>query len=80
MRAKISLKDLRRCRSFKSAGCGNFTLLPKIIKYLKGSLLIYDDPAARKMAETQSENKQDKVEIMYSSYIINKGVRDEIFK
>ncbi len=57
-----------------------FTFNTKDYKIPKGVTFDYDDPGARKMAEDKSKNKQGKVEIDYSSYRINKGVSDEMFK
>lgn len=56
-----------------------FSFNAKDYKLPKGLTLDFDENA--KPPETdQLKNKKGKVEIMYSSYIINKGVDDKVFK
>ncbi len=57
----------------------NFSFNAKDYKLPKGLTLDFDENT--KPATTDSlKNKKGKVEIIYSSYIINKGVDDNIFK
>ncbi|MEP6927101.1 MAG: hypothetical protein ABI834_05660 [Ginsengibacter sp.] len=57
-----------------------FTFNTKDYKMPKGVTFDYDDAAARKKVEDKNKSRQGKIEINYSSYKINKGVNDEIFK
>ena len=49
-------------------------------KLPKGVTFDYDDGSQKKKATVTPENQRGKIEITYSSYIINKGVPDELFK
>jgi outer membrane lipoprotein-sorting protein len=57
-----------------------FTFIPKDYKMPKGVTFDYDDVASKNSTDQKNNNKQGKIEITYSSYKINKGVSDEIFK
>jgi outer membrane lipoprotein-sorting protein len=57
-----------------------FTFIPKDYKMPKGVTFDYDDVASKNSSDQKNNNKQGKIEITYSSYKINKGVSDEIFK
>jgi outer membrane lipoprotein-sorting protein len=53
----------------------------KDYKLPKGITIDYDNGTSSKEKETDKEkNKKGKVEINYSSYIINKGIEDTVFK
>jgi len=56
-----------------------FTFNTKDYKLPKGITFDYDD-GSKKKTENNINNNKGKVEITYSSYIINKGVPDEVFK
>ena len=49
-------------------------------KLPKGVTFDYDDGSAKKKPASGSANQRGKIEITYSSYIINKGVPDAVFK
>jgi hypothetical protein len=55
-----------------------FSFNTKDYKLPKGVTFDYDDGSKKKPDDTL-KNKKGKVEIIYSSYIINKGVEDKIF-
>ncbi len=57
----------------------NFSFNTKGYKLPKGITFDYDNGAAKENFDKTKE-KKGKVAITYSSYIINKGVRDEVFK
>jgi len=54
-----------------------FTFNTKDYKLPKGVTFDFDDGAASKPAE---KNKTGKAEISFSSYTVNKGVDDSVFK
>jgi len=56
-----------------------FSFNTKDYKLPKGVTFDYDDGAEKKSGESL-KNKKGKVEILYSEYLINKGVDDTIFK
>ncbi len=56
-----------------------FTFNTKDYKMPKGVTFDYDN-AAQKNEEEKIKDRQGKIELLYSSYNINKGVSDEIFK
>ncbi len=49
-------------------------------KLPKGVTFDYDDGAKKQQAPGKMKEKKGKVEILYSSYLINKGVADSIFQ
>jgi outer membrane lipoprotein-sorting protein len=49
-------------------------------KLPKGVTFDYDDGSQKKNAVTGTQNQRGKIEITYASYIINKGIPDELFK
>lgn len=49
-------------------------------KMPKGVTFDYDDASEQKHADDKNSDKHGKIEITYASYIINKGVSNEIFK
>ncbi len=55
-----------------------FSFNTKDYKLPKGVTFDYDNGAAKDNAK-KLKNKKGKIEITYSSYIINKGIKDEIF-
>jgi outer membrane lipoprotein-sorting protein len=55
-----------------------FTFNPKDYKLPKGITFDYDD-GSKKKTETSNNTVKGKVEIVYSSYAINKGVSDAVF-
>jgi outer membrane lipoprotein-sorting protein len=57
-----------------------FIFNTKDYKMPKGLTFDYDDASAQKNIDDKNKDKHGKIEIDYSSYIINKGVSDEIFK
>ncbi|MGQ0737711.1 MAG: LolA family protein [Bacteroidota bacterium] len=57
-----------------------FTFNTKDYKLPKGVSFDYDDGNKKTEAPGKLKNKKGKVEISYSSYIINKGVPDSVFK
>ncbi|MBS1668812.1 MAG: hypothetical protein JST58_15665 [Bacteroidetes bacterium] len=56
-----------------------FTFNTKDYKLPKGITFDYDD-GTKKKTETHGESSKGKVEIDYSSYILNKGLPDSVFK
>lgn len=56
-----------------------FTFNTKDYKMPKGVTFDYDN-AVQKNEEEKIKDRQGKIELLYSSYNINKGVSDEIFK
>jgi outer membrane lipoprotein-sorting protein len=56
-----------------------FSFNAKGYKLPKGITFDYDNGAAKSDFD-KAENKKGKVEITYSAYTINKGVKDEVFK
>jgi hypothetical protein len=40
----------------------------------------YDDGSKKKQSNEPLKNKKGKVEIIYSNYVINKGVPDSVFQ
>ena len=57
-----------------------FSFNTKDYKLPKGVTFDYDDGTKKEPNTNKLQNKKGKVEITYSNYIINKGVRDEVFK
>ncbi len=57
-----------------------FTFNTKDYKMPKGVTFDYDDASTRKRTIAKNADNKGKIEIRYSSYKINKGVSDEIFK
>jgi outer membrane lipoprotein-sorting protein len=57
-----------------------FIFNTKDYKMPKGVTFDYDDAEVKKNNDDNNKGGQAKIEIMYSSYKINKGVSDEIFK
>ena len=57
----------------------NFTFNTKDYKLPKGITFDYDD-GSKKENKDQLKDKKGKVEIVYTSYTINKGVPDSVFK
>jgi outer membrane lipoprotein-sorting protein len=57
-----------------------FTFNTKDYKLPKGVTFDYDDGSKKKQQTEQLKNQKGKVEIVYTSYIINKGVPDSVFK
>ena len=58
----------------------NFTFNTKDYKLPKGITFDYDDGSKKEQPADKLKDKKGKVEISYSSYIINKGVSDALFK
>ena len=56
-----------------------FSFNTKDYKLPKGVTFDYDDGTKKEQAGNEAKNKKGKVEITYSSYIINKGVPDSVF-
>ncbi|MDE3235975.1 MAG: hypothetical protein KGO81_08485 [Bacteroidota bacterium] len=56
-----------------------FSFNTKDYKMPKGVTLEFDDPEKLSPAQ-QLKNKKGKVEILYSSYVINKGIPDSMFR
>lgn len=56
-----------------------FSFNTKDYKLPKGVTFDYDDGTKKEQNTDKMKNKKGKVEIVYSSYIINKGISDEIF-
>ncbi|MBS1933783.1 MAG: hypothetical protein JST96_07270 [Bacteroidetes bacterium] len=56
-----------------------FTFNPKDYKLPKGITFDYDD-GSKKKTDTGNTNTKGKVEISYSSYVLNKGISDAVFK
>lgn len=57
-----------------------FTFNTKDYKLPKGITLDYDDGSKDEQSPDKVKDKKGKVEITYSSYAINKGVPDSVFK
>jgi outer membrane lipoprotein-sorting protein len=57
-----------------------FTFNIQEYKLPKGVTFDYDDGSDKKKPATENKDKKGRVEITYSSYIINKGVPDAIFQ
>jgi hypothetical protein len=57
-----------------------FSFNTKDYKLPKGVTFDYDDGTKKKEDTDKLKNKKGKVEISYSSYIINKGVPDSVFQ
>jgi outer membrane lipoprotein-sorting protein len=57
-----------------------FTFNTKDYRLPKGVTFDFDDGTAPKNPPTGMKNKKGKAEITFSSYIINKGVTDDVFK
>jgi len=57
-----------------------FSFNTKDYKLPKGITFDYDDGSKKETNPDKLKNKKGKVEIVYSSYIINKGVPDSVFK
>ncbi len=57
-----------------------FTFNTKDYKMPKGVTFDYDDASSQKSAAAKSATNKGKIEISYSSYKINKGVSDDVFK
>jgi|SRR5579871_3749696 len=55
-----------------------FTFNPKDYKLPKGITFDYDDGTKKKT--DNNANTKGKVEITYSSYVLNKGISDDVFK
>ena len=56
-----------------------FTFNTKDYKLPKGITFDYDDGSKKNNAADKLKDKKGKVEIVYSSYIINKGIKNEVF-
>ena len=57
-----------------------FSFNTKDYKLPKGITFDYDDGTKKDQAAGKMKDKKGKVEIVYSNYIINKGVSDAVFK
>lgn len=57
-----------------------FTFNTKDYKLPKGVTFDYDDGTKKEEPKDKVKNKKGRVEISYSSYIINKGVPDAVFR
>lgn len=57
-----------------------FTFNTKDYKLPKGVTLDYDDGTKKDESADKLKNKKGKVEIIYSTYTINKGISDSVFK
>jgi hypothetical protein len=57
-----------------------FTFNTKDFKLPKGVTIDYDNGSEPKTEADKTKNKKGKVEITYSSYKVNKGVSDDVFK
>lgn len=57
-----------------------FSFNTKDYKLPKGITFDYDDGSKKETNPEKMKNKKGKVEIVYSSYTINKGVPDSVFK
>ena len=57
-----------------------FSFNTKDYKLPKGVTFDYDDGAKKEKQENKMKDRKGKVEIVYSSYIINKGVADAVFR
>ena len=58
----------------------SFQFNTKDYKLPKGITFDYDDGSKKKNPSDKLKNKKGEVEIVYSSYIINKGVSDTVFQ
>jgi hypothetical protein len=58
----------------------NFTFNTQDYKLPKGITFDYDDGSKKEEDPNKLKNKKGKVELVYSSYTINKGVPDAVFK
>jgi outer membrane lipoprotein-sorting protein len=56
-----------------------FSFNTKDYKLPKGITFDYDDGGKKKDPAEKMKNKKGRIEITYSSYVINKGVGDEVF-
>ena len=57
-----------------------FSFNTKDYKLPKGVTFDFDDDTVTKKVEDASSKKKGKAEITFSSYIINKGIDDAVFK
>ncbi|WP_235906204.1 hypothetical protein [Ginsengibacter hankyongi] len=57
-----------------------FIFNAKDYKMPKGITFDYDEASINNKTADKNNDKQGRIEIIYSSYIINKGVSDEVFK
>ena len=57
-----------------------FSFNTKNYKLPKGLTLEFDDNEKPLTEEQKLKNKKGRVEIVYTNYIINKGIADTIFK
>jgi len=57
-----------------------FTFNTQDYKLPKGVTFDYDDGSPKKKESANAQNQRGKIEITYSSYIINKGVADSVFQ
>ena len=57
-----------------------FSFNTKDYKLPKGITFDYDDGTKKDKPDDKLKNKKGRVEIVYSDYIINKGVSDSFFK
>ena len=57
-----------------------FSFNTKDYKLPKGITFDYDDGSKKQENPDKLKNKKGKVEIVYSAYVINKGVSDTVFK
>ncbi len=58
----------------------NFQFNTKDYKLPKGITFDYDDGSKKKTPSDKIKNKKGQVEIVYSNYIINRGVSDTVFQ
>ena len=58
----------------------NFQFNTKDYKLPKGITFDYDDGSKKKTPSDKLKNKKGQVEIVYSNYIINRGVSDTVFQ
>jgi outer membrane lipoprotein-sorting protein len=68
-----------RYSEFGLADKVTFSFNTKEYKLPKGVTFDYDDGSGKKKNTDELKNKKGKVEIVYSSYIINKGLADSLF-
>ena len=57
-----------------------FSFNTKEYKLPKGVTFDYDDGSSKKQDNDKQKNKKGKIEIVYSSYTINKGFPDSFFE
>jgi hypothetical protein len=57
-----------------------FSFNTKDYKLPKGITFDYDDGTKKDTTPDKLKNKKGRVEIVYSSYVINKGVNDAVFR